>query len=50
MVFVYLDEERTELRVSVVAPTTARDKVRSGFAGAWRTLGLGAERLAMAWP
>ncbi|WP_127354331.1 hypothetical protein [Actinacidiphila soli] len=34
----------------VVAPTMARDKVRPGFAGAWRTLGLGAEQLAMAWP
>jgi hypothetical protein len=34
----------------VVAPTMARDKVRPGFAGAWRTLGLGTEQLSMAWP
>ncbi|TJZ97838.1 hypothetical protein [Actinacidiphila oryziradicis] len=34
----------------VVAPMMARDKVRPGFAGAWRTLGLGTEQLALAWP
>ena len=44
----------TQLRLrewsDVAAPTTARGKVRPGFAGAWRTLGLGTEVLAMAWP
>jgi hypothetical protein len=25
-------------------------RVRPGFAGAWRTLGLGTQQLAMAWP
>ncbi|MFE2427962.1 hypothetical protein ACFXJ5_14630 [Streptomyces sp. NPDC059373] len=34
----------------VVAPTMARDRVRPGFAGAWRTPGLGTEQLAMTGP